>query len=191
MKKIIPIILAAGSSSRLGQPKQLLVYQGITLLERVFEIAKKVTKNTKIVVGNYSEEIIQLIDDKQVILHNPAAHEGMGTSIRVGVEAVKNEADAVLILLTDQPFVTFELLEKMIALYEESQAPIIACDYGEQLGVPILFDRQFFPELLQLSGDKGARAFLKNYPDQIKTVSFPEGKFDIDTPEDLVILRRD
>jgi molybdenum cofactor cytidylyltransferase len=191
MKKIIPIILAAGSSSRLGQPKQLLVYQGITLLERVFEIAKKVTKNTKIVVGNYSEEIIQLIDDKQVILHNPAAHEGMGTSIRVGVEAVKNEADAVLILLTDQPFVTFELLEKMIALYEESQAPIIACDYGEQLGVPILFDRQFFPELLQLSGDKGARAFLKNYPDQIKTISFPEGKFDIDTPEDLVILRRD
>jgi molybdenum cofactor cytidylyltransferase len=191
MKKIIPVILAAGSSSRLGQPKQLLVYQGVTLLERVFEIAKKVTKNTKIVVGDYSEEIIQLIDDKQVILHNPAAHEGMGTSIRVGVETVKNEADAVLILLTDQPFVTFELLEKMITLYKESQAPIIACDYGEQLGVPILFDKQFFPELLQLSGDKGARAFLKNYPDQIKTVSFPEGKFDIDTPEDLMILRED
>ncbi len=188
MKKIIPIILAAGSSSRLGQPKQLLVYQGITLLERIFEIAKRVSVYTKIVVGNSSEKIMNLIEDKESVLQNPDAEQGMGMSIRVGVQAVAPVADAVLILLTDQPFVTFELLEKMIQLYEESQAPIIACDYGDQLGVPILFDKQFFPELLQLSGDKGARVFLKNYPDQIKTVSFPEGKFDIDTPEDLVIL---
>ena len=96
---------------------------------------------------------------------------------------------AVIILLADQPFISQVLLQSMMQTFAEGNSPIVACDYGNQLGVPILFDKSFFPELLKLQGDRGAKSFLQKYTERISIVDFKEGLFDIDTPEDLLKLQ--
>ena len=186
--KISILILAAGSSSRLGQPKQLVEFEGITLIERITHTALSVSEDVLVVLGANIELIkpkLEAFSDRINIIKNPDWQEGMGTSIRVGMENLASKSDAVIILLSDQPLISQVLLQNMMQTFANKKFPIIACDYGGQLGVPILFGKSFFPELLKLKGEQGAKSFLKNYPREIATVSFKEGLFDIDTPEDL------
>ena len=186
--KISILILAAGSSSRLGQPKQLVEFEGITLIERITHTALSVSEDVLVVLGANIELIkpkLEAFSDRINIIKNPDWQEGMGTSIRVGMENLASKSDAVIILLSDQPLISQVLLQNMMQTFANKKFPIIACDYGGQLGVPILFGKSFFPELLKLKGEQGAKSFLKNYPKEIATISFKEGLFDIDTPEDL------
>ena len=190
--KISILILAAGSSSRLGQPKQLVEFEGQTLIERITHTALSVSDKVSIVLGANIELIKpKLLDfsDRINIIENPDWQEGMGTSIRVGMENLAPKSDAVIILLSDQPLISQVLLQNMMQTFANKKFPIVACDYGGQLGVPILFGKSFFPELLKLKGEQGAKSFLKNYPEKIATMSFKEGLFDIDTPEDLLRLQ--
>ena len=186
--KISILILAAGSSSRLGQPKQLVEFEGQTLIERITHTSLSVSDKVSIVLGANIELIkpkLLTFSDRINIIENPDWQEGMGTSVRIGMENLAQKSDAVIILLSDQPLISQVLLQNMMQTFAEKKYPIVACDYGEQLGVPILFDKSFFPELLKLKGEQGAKSFLKNYPEKIASVSFKEGLFDIDTPEDL------
>lgn len=186
--KISILILAAGSSSRLGQPKQLVEFEGQTLIERITHTALSVSEEVLVVLGaniNLIKPKLQAFSDRINTIENIDWNEGMGTSISLGVENLAPKSDGILILLSDQPLISQVLLQKMVQTFAETKYPIVACNYGEQLGVPILFDKSFFSELKKLKGEQGAKSFLKNYSDKIASIEFKEGLFDIDTPEDL------
>jgi molybdenum cofactor cytidylyltransferase len=178
------VILAAGESQRLGQPKQFVEFQGKTLLEHTVDCAIASQANvTVVVLGNSMYQ-----NSRCHILVNPNWQEGMGASIRVGLnDLVTNRSDlsAVIISVCDQPFISTDLFDQLIAEYHARSPLIVAASYGNVIGVPALFDRQLFPELQQLQGDIGARKIIKKYPGDCKLVAFPQGNIDIDTPADL------
>jgi molybdenum cofactor cytidylyltransferase len=186
------LILAAGSSSRLGQPKQLVTFEGKTLIERITQTALSVSEQILVVLGANSNLIkpkLEVFSTQINIIENPNWQAGMGTSISLGVEYLAPKSDGIIILLTDQPLISQVLLQKMVQTFAEKNYPIVACDYGNQLGVPILFDKCFFQELKNLQGEQGAKSFLKKYSDKITSIEFKDGFFDIDTPEDLQKLK--
>ena len=191
--KLSILILAAGNSSRLNYPKQLIEFEGQTLIERITETALKISDDILIVLGGNSELIIPKLERFNhtiSTIFNPDWQQGMGTSIRIGVEKLAQKSDLILILLSDQPFISKILLQNMMQIFIKSQNHIVSCTYNEQLGVPMLFDKSIFPELLRLSGDKGAKSFLHLYKNSISTIDFPEGIIDIDTSEDIEKLRK-
>jgi len=187
MKKKIPIIiLAAGSSSRLGRPKQLLELDGNTLLQKSVITALAISKNVIVVLGA-NEKLIQPTISQfpiQIILNKKWA-EGMSSSIRAGMSILENRnCEAVLIMLCDQPFVDAILLEKMISVFKKSELPIVAAEYEKKLGVPAIFDVSFFPKLKTLEGQKGAKALIISNLKKTKHFFFKKGKIDIDTEKD-------
>lgn len=192
------VILAAGSSSRLGQPKQLVVFEEKTLLRRVVETALAVKQAgfetpIGVVLGaNFDACQRELAGLNATILENSDWPEGMASSVRRAVAwATEQRADALLLLLCDQPFVTTELLETVLETFEKTGQPFVASDYGNGVrGVPVLVGNGFFDELKTLRGDRGAQAVLRRYPDAVATVPFSEGHFDLDSPEDLQRLLR-
>ena len=192
-EKLSILILAAGNSSRLGSPKQLIEFEGKTLIERIIETALSISEEVLIVLGGNSELILPKLErfkDTISTVFNPDWQEGMGTSIRFGVEKLAKKSDIILILLSDQPFISKVLLQNMLQTYASSQNSIVACVYNNALGVPMLFDKSVFPVLLKLGGDKGAKSFLHLYENKISLVEFPEGIIDIDTLEDVENLKK-
>jgi molybdenum cofactor cytidylyltransferase len=191
-KKLSILILAAGNSSRLGSPKQLIKFEGKTLIERIAETALSISEKVLIVLGGNSELIspkLERFENTISTIFNPDWRDGMGTSIRLGVEELAQKSDLILILLSDQPFISKVLLQNMLHTYANSQNPIVACFYNNTLGVPILFHESVFPELLKLEGDKGAKTFLNLYHNKISMIDFPKGIIDIDTTEDVEKLK--
>jgi molybdenum cofactor cytidylyltransferase len=190
--KLSILILAAGNSSRLGQPKQLVKFKEKTLIEFVAETALKISDEVLVVLGANSEiieEQLTSLSDSISTVYNPDWQEGMGTSIRLGIQILEKKSDTVIILLSDQPFISQELLQKMVQTFAKNQKPIVSCVYNGQLGVPMLFDKSIFPSLLTLKGGKGAKSILTYFENQISTIDFKEGIIDIDTPEDLKNLQ--
>ncbi len=189
MKKnnhITIIILAAGSSSRLGRPKQLLELNGNTLLQKSIKTALNVSKNVIVVLGA-NEKLIRptIIDFPIKIVLNENWTEGMSSSILTGMSVLaKENCQAVLIMLCDQPFVDASLLEKMVSFFERSEFPIVAAEYKGKVGVPAIFDVSFFPKLRTLEGQKGAKALIMNNLEKVERVIFEKGRIDIDTEED-------
>ena len=189
--KISILILAAGNSNRLGQPKQLVEFEGQTLIERITQTALTVSGEVLVVLGANIEMIkpkLKAFSNRINIIENVHWKDGMGTSISIGIENLASKSDAILILLTDQPLISQVLLQNIMQTFADKEYPIVACDYGNQLGVPILFDKSFFPDLIKLKSEQGAKSFLKNYPEKITSIAFKEGLFDIDTPDDLLKL---
>ncbi len=180
------IILAAGGSLRLGRPKQLLVFEGETLLARAVRVATESKARPVIVVlGALADECANAIAGQPVrIVTNKEWKEGIASSIRAGLEAVAHETDAAVILLCDQPGLSAAHVDALIAAGKS----IAASAYGGSLGTPAYFEKEFFPELLALRGDTGARALFKKYADKVAPVDFPGGLRDIDTPEDAARL---
>lgn len=125
------------------------------------------------------------------LIQNPNWEEGMASSIRLAVEeAERRGLNALLILLSDQPFVNSELLRDLIKLYSPGKELIVASEYNNIFGVPVLFDRHYFQDLKELTGDTGARKLIKQYQDKVKGVKFEKGLVDIDTQEDLSKLQK-
>lgn len=192
-KKVSILILAAGNSSRLGSPKQLIEFEGKTLIERITETALSISEEVLIVLGGNLELIspkLERFEHTISTIINPDWQQGMGTSIRLGVEKLAHKSDLILILLSDQPFISKVLLQNILHTHANSQNPIVACVYNNALGVPILFSKSVFSELLKLSGDKGAKSFLHLFEDKISVIDFPEGITDIDTIEDVQKLKK-
>ena len=182
------ILLAAGNSSRMGRPKQTLIYQGKTLLQHAIQAA--VQSNCElvfVVLGAHADTVsAEIHDESIIIIHNPKWQEGMASSIRSGVaELEKNsEADSVIIMLCDQPFVDAGLLNSLVELQQTSNKGIVACSYHDTLGVPVLFSKAYFASLLKLEGHEGAKKILAAHRDDIAAITFPQGEIDIDTPDD-------
>ena len=181
------IILAAGSSSRLGKPKQNLVYKSQTLLQRAITTAAASVCKPVIVVLGANEEVIKptIENDTINIIHNPDWQEGMASSIRLGINALQKiepKAGSVILTLCDQPFVDTALLDELVK--KKSAKGIVASGYNDTIGAPVLFDAVYFDELLLLKGQEGAKKLLLKYPDEVVTVPFPLGGIDVDTVED-------
>jgi len=179
------IILAAGASTRLGQPKQLLPWQGVTLLQHAVKTALTVTTQPVVVTGANGEHLAAALDPGQVkLVFNPNWQQGIASSIHCGLQAVLNrtpEPDQVIFMVCDQPFVTSGLLLDLINERQKSRKPIVACAYAETLGIPALFDKSLFPQLLDLQGDTGAKRLIQQYGEEVASVEFPQGAYDIDT----------
>ena len=186
------IILAAGESKRLGKPKQNLLYQDKTLLQRIIEsVLETKCRPVIVVLGAYSETIHPAISKQDVhIIHNTEWREGMASSLRRGVAALQNDpdVDSTLILLCDQPFVDSKLLEIMVYEHAVSDKGIVACAYNNTIGVPVLFSNRYFFSLLHLKGHEGARKLLRANKNDIQTVPFTLGSVDIDTIDDYESL---
>jgi molybdenum cofactor cytidylyltransferase len=179
------IILAAGESSRLGQPKQNLVFKGKTLLQHAVDAGLESECATVIVVlGANSKHIMPI--PETATLYNKNWKEGMASSIKTAMLEIDNDVtfDQVIIMVCDQPFVSAALLNAMIDKQAETKNPIIACSYKGTTGVPVLFNSSLFGELLLLKGKEGAKRILKDHAGDIAEIIFEKGGIDIDTPED-------
>lgn len=188
---IATIILAAGGSTRLGgTPKQLLETDGIPLVRRITNMALSLkTGPVLVVLGANQEKIQAALENAPVhIVVNPNWQEGLAASLRVGLEFLSDSPpQPFLILLTDQPFVTAELLQQLLTTQQQTQKGIVACRYGEtgHLGVPALFAPHYRTNFMNFSGDVGARKLIQQYLDDCADVSFPLGSVDLDTPSDV------
>lgn len=183
------LILAAGESKRMGQPKQLLDWQGKPLLQWIIDKAKT-TRATPILLmlGAIAEEIRKHIDSTALtILNNPDWQEGIASSIRMGVEHLEKHhphIHAVLIMVCDQPFIPPHFLAELVNHQHNTNFPAVASEYNGTLGTPVVFHRRFFARLKELSGDQGARKLLKQFPEEIGSITLDQGYEDLDTPED-------
>ncbi len=190
------IILAAGSSLRLGQPKQLLLYKGKTLLQLMIQAANNsMAQSTMVVLGANAGTIRKSMDFFEVYLtENADWQEGMASSIRHGLNALLERdptTDAVIILLCDQPFVSADLLNDLISKHQETGKPVVACRYNNIPAVPALFHKKIFPELLQLKGDVGAKAIINKHTNELVQVDFLKGNVDIDSLADYEKISKD
>lgn len=180
------VLLAAGSSSRLGQPKQLLLYKGCTLISRGIKTAQEAAPLALIVViGAAGDLVSKEIKDKQIdVVYNPDFQEGIASSIRYGVRHVLDnygEMENIILMACDQPYVTSAHIVKLIEAQQKINAKIVASFYADQLGVPALFNKILFKELIALKGDTGARTLIKKYAEDTMAVALPFGEIDVDT----------
>jgi molybdenum cofactor cytidylyltransferase len=187
---MIPIvILAAGSSSRLGKPKQNLVFKGQTLLQRMISSASAVSDEVLVILGaNFNEIETTIIDADAKIMYNPDWALGMSSSIKQATSYIEQnfpEADAVLFAVCDQPYVNTELLQQLIEIAGSVKQGIIACSYNDTIGVPAVFKKIYFPELFKLNGNEGAKKIIGQHLQDVYTIFFPLGSTDIDTEEDF------
>ena len=187
---IATVILAAGASSRLGQPKQLLQHDGQTLVRRMAQAALSLQAGPVVVVlGANADEIRAELSDLPVqTTLNEQWPDGIASSLQAGLWAMPAETPtSFLILLTDQPHVTPDLLQQLIATQRQTGKGIVACRYADpaHLGVPALFDIRYKPEFFYLSGDAGARKLIQHYAADCAAVTFPLGVVDLDTQQDV------
>jgi molybdenum cofactor cytidylyltransferase len=194
-KEIGLIILAAGGSTRLGTPKQLLEFKGETLLRRIArESLASICRPVLVVLGAQADEIKNELNGLDVyIAENSNWRDGMGSSIKTGLEklpAIENAIAGVVLTTCDQPFVTSATINKLVETYRKAETRIIASAYQKTLGVPALFSKEIFPLLKELPSSNGAKQIIKQFQSEIIGVSFPEGAIDIDTKEDYEALQR-
>jgi molybdenum cofactor cytidylyltransferase len=183
-RNIAALILAAGSSSRMGEPKQMLRFGSSTLLRHIVEEAlASDAASTLVVIGAEADAIRREVDQRVAIVENARWSEGIGTSISAGVEAA-NDFDAVVILTCDQPHVSAATINCLIAEHESGGKPMVACAYGNTLGVPALFARELFAKLRRLPADEGAKRLLFQDRECVGTIEFGEGAVDLDTAMD-------
>jgi len=187
------ILLAAGASTRLGQPKQLVTIDGESLLARSARIAfEGGIDDVFVVLGAHAARFrAHLAHTRCRFAENPRWEQGIATSIVAGVEAAlaHSQPDAVLLLACDQPAVTpFHLLQ--LQLLADADSPRIAAStYAGHTGIPTVFPQAYFAELIALTGDTGARHLLRTHADSVATLLLAHGELDLDTPESLAAIR--
>ena len=188
------IILAAGASTRLGRSKQIVPYKDSTLLKHTIKAALDAVLGPVIVVtGANEKEITADIEQEPVtIVFNRDHQEGIASSIKAGIEAIQqhhSDCENIILMVCDQPHINKDILQSLVKLSEGNNKPIAASAYKDTIGVPALFHKSFFPDLLSLEGDEGGKKILLKYRPSVATVSFPAGEIDIDTPGDLDALQ--
>lgn len=182
------IVLAAGSSSRMGQQKQLLKVDGESLLKKTVQSIVAIDFKTVVVVLGANAEAHRLaVQGLPVdIVENARWSDGMGSSLKAGMEYLltKGSFDAVLVSVCDQPLLSPEIVERIISEYHKSNKGIVASSYSDTAGVPALFDKSYFPELINLPDDQGAKKIIGRHRDAVALIPFPGGEVDLDTMED-------
>ena len=187
--KVSIILLAAGSSSRMGRPKQLLEVNGTPLLVHSVRAAlDSGVKSVNVILGANEPEHRELISKLGVsVISNHYWKSGMGSSIKTGLNYVvrkNSDTEAVIIMVCDQPAINAGHLRKLVSTFKETGSPIVASSYSGTAGVPALFSRSFFSNILMLKDEQGAKKIIEQSTEQRTTVDFAEDSFDLDTGED-------
>jgi len=189
------VILAAGASTRMGEPKQLLPLEGRPLLVRAVEAAlASPAWPVVVVVGAHADKIRPVLARHPVLVaENPAWAEGMASSLRAGIDTLRQfsrSLDAALIALCDQPAFSAEAIAHLVAAQRTTGRSIVAARYAERLGAPALFLREHFAALAALTGEEGARTLLQQHADRVAAVDLPELAIDLDTPGDYAAQQK-
>ncbi|MEZ2414271.1 NTP transferase domain-containing protein [Muriicola sp. E247] len=192
--KIAALILAAGSSSRMGRTKQLLPWGNSTLLgNAVSTVHESGLEEILVILGAKAKTIKASLDSMPCqIVVNSEWEEGLGSSIRTGVSHILTSAslpDGILIMLADQPFINADYLKKLIHHFKKGNEGIICSDYGKKLGVPAIFSNKYFKKLQGLSGDSGAGGIIEIHRDDSYGLEAGKITIDLDTHEDYISLK--
>lgn len=187
------IILAAGSSSRMGKAKMLLPFGNSNILKHIItEVEAIHPAACCLVTGFYHEQIKSLFQHSNLpIIYNKNWELGMSGSIQLGLKTMLHQyptLEGVLIMVSDQPFLSRLVLQKIVKEQHVSQKGIVAAQYKGIKGTPVLFHKKYFDDIQKLVGDKGAGLILQQHPEDLAIIAFPYGEFDIDTPEDYELL---
>jgi molybdenum cofactor cytidylyltransferase len=187
------IVLAAGESQRLGQPKQLVRWRGDTLVGHAAGIARALCAGrVLVVVGAHAVAVEAAVATQAPLLvSNPQWAEGLASSLRAGIRALPADCAGVLLLTCDQPLVPRAALDTLVQRWMANPDAVVASAYAGTVGIPAVLPARTFPALMQLSGDSGARAVLRAEGARIETVSVPEAAFDVDDESALRALERD
>ena len=192
-KPVSAVILAAGTSSRMGQAKQLLALGESTVLAQTLAHVQAVAFHEVILVLGASAEAIrsQLSAQELQIVVNPAYQQGIASSLHAGLSAVDPNSDAALIVLADQPFIRPRTLIQIVEEYRRSQAQIVVPTHQGQRGNPVLLDRSVFAEIMALEGDVGSRAIFAQHMNGIVNVEVEDKGIliDLDDPGDYERLK--
>jgi molybdenum cofactor cytidylyltransferase len=187
MAEIPILLLAAGASSRMGQPKQLLPWGEQTLIEHQIQTLLKTGNPVNVVIGSNSDLILPIIEKyPENIFINAGWELGMGSSISFGIlQMIRKfpEAEGVLITLLDQPLLTTSYFQKMLSAFNSgNQQILVSHSASGWTGVPVLFDQYYFKELTELSNDEGAKKIIKRHEEKVILLDGDELLEDIDTP---------
>jgi molybdenum cofactor cytidylyltransferase len=186
-RSVAGIVLAAGTSSRMGRNKLLLVLDGQTLLRgAVRRAAAGGLAPLVVVLGAYAESAAAELEDLPCqIAVNPDFAAGIASSIRVGLSALPPSAPAAMILLADMPLVTADMIREMVLRYQRTQAPLVASDYDGINAPPMLYDRRLFAELEATTGEHCARLVVRRHLDEAELLHWPHSALaDVDVPDD-------
>jgi molybdenum cofactor cytidylyltransferase len=186
--RVVGIVLAAGSSSRMGRTKQLLPFRGQTILECVVDTAlSSALHRTLVVLGYQADTLAPLLSTRAVtVINNPAYAQGQGSSVKAGLQSLTEDDDAALFLLGDQPLVSADIIDQLLAAYAATPSPVVMPVFKGRRGNPVLFSRETFPRMAELDAECGARPLIEEYAERVLKVPVldPHIHFDIDTKED-------
>ncbi len=188
------IVLAAGSSSRMGRPKQLLEVDGRPMLEAVVAQANSSRLDEVLVVlGANAEEIRTRVElGRARVLINPRHQTGMASSLRAGLAALDGQVERAMVILGDQPDISARLIDELLDLQHESGLPAAALSFAGLLHPPVVLRRELWEEVMSLEGDVGCRAVIRARPELVASLPVPDRKHpvDVDTPQDYERLVR-
>ncbi len=192
------VMLAAGSSTRMGSPKQLLIYEGKLLIRHAVEVALRTTCDAVVVVLGANAgpiraalEGLETGDKQVVVVDNPRWPEGMGTSIHAGIQAVELLGrEGAILALADQPLITPDILNSLAAEHLRSGLPIVASQYAGTVGVPVFFAKSHFPQLAALAPDQGCKGVILKNGSAALRIDCPQAEVDIDTPADFAAFEK-
>lgn len=187
------MVLAAGESSRYGQCKQLVEINGSSLVQLAVNklLALFPPDRINIVVGANSQAVTQAVSDLPVnVVHNEHWQTGLASSLKAGINSLEPGCRAVMITLCDQALVTEAHLRRLLDLWHTDPSEITASGYAGTIGTPAIIPVEFYPQVLALEGDAGAKSILKSNPERVRTITIPEAEFDLDVPADLEKLKK-
>jgi CTP:molybdopterin cytidylyltransferase MocA len=188
---VFAAVLAAGGSQRFGRSKMLESIHGETLVRRATSLAREVCGNCSILVAGHEATAVTAAagNAPHFVIVNDRYEQGIGGSIALAARAVSHVADALLLLLADQPLVTAHHLQALVSAWDGTDGAIMATAFSATMGPPVLFPHGTFDALGELTGDQGAKSLLQNSRFDVRTIPFEDAAVDIDTPADLQELR--
>ena len=185
--KLALIILAAGSASRFGSPKQLAMLNGKRLLQYAIDTGAEVLPNaTYVVLGANADTIIQAMDLSEVnVVKNEQWKSGLSSSIQKSVSIVGQQYTALLFVAADQVLISSAHLKLLVDAWQKRPSCLVASEFSSEIGIPAIFPKRYYKELLSIKGDQGAKGVLKSHRQSVISVSIPEAAVDIDTQAEL------
>lgn len=191
---VAALVLAAGSSSRLGRPKQLEEWGDTNLLSHVVSATAEFPVDEMwVVLGSTIDKVLVSVDLGDAgVIENPEWEEGIASSIRVGLDALlqSSRCDVALIVLGDQPNVSPQVVEELLVSHHKSDLPVSVPKYRYTRGNPVAVDRSLWPRLMSLAGDDGAQRLWQAHPEWVNEVWFSElSPRDVDTEGDVADMR--